>query len=98
MSIAAMIKKERERLGWSQTELAKQLGTEPSHVCHWESGRREPSIGNFSSIASVLGVSLDYLIGRKGNLYDRGYLDGYAQCRCDMLNATEETVKSTRAA
>ena len=94
MSIAATITKERARLGWSQTELARQLGTEPSHVCLWESGRREPSVGNFAAIATVLGVSLDYLAGRKGNDYDRGYRDGYVQARRDMLNATESTGKS----
>jgi len=33
----------RESLGWSQSELARQLGVTPAAVNQWESGKRVPS-------------------------------------------------------
>jgi transcriptional regulator with XRE-family HTH domain len=35
----------RERLGWSQGELAERLGVSQSLVSKWESGRRDPGAG-----------------------------------------------------
>jgi transcriptional regulator with XRE-family HTH domain len=88
MSIGATIRTHRERLGLSQSDLARQLATDPSHVAHWESDRREPSLMNAAMISTALGISLDALVGRQ-SAYDDGYRAGYFQCREDMKSATK---------
>jgi DNA-binding transcriptional regulator YiaG len=40
---ARRIKLLRTQMGWSQRELARNLGVSPSAVAHWETGEREIS-------------------------------------------------------
>ena len=87
-TFAEQVRKKREALGLSQSELARMLGTDPSHVAHYEAGRREPTFGNSVSMAKALGVSMDYLAGNERNNYDQGWRDGYFQAREDMKEAT----------
>ena len=93
MQIGEAIRAAREGIGWSQSDLARRLGTDPSHVAHWESGRRDPSISNACALATVLGCSVDSLLGRNLS-YDDGYRAGYFQCREDMKEATAVRLKS----
>ena len=51
----------RKFLGLSQSELAKRIGWQPSHISHFESGRRLPSVQNLIKLARALGVSTDRL-------------------------------------
>lgn len=45
-----IIKAERERLGISQTELAKEIGVSQPHLSYIESGRRELTRNRFEKI------------------------------------------------
>ncbi|MDT2714314.1 MULTISPECIES: helix-turn-helix domain-containing protein [Enterococcus] len=47
-----------------QKALAELLGVSPRTIRIWESGKYEPSIDQLISIANILGVSIDYLVGR----------------------------------
>lgn len=96
MSIADTMKEHRERLGLSQSDLARRICTDPSHVAHWESGRREPSLSNAAIIATALGVSIDALVGRQST-YDEGFRAGYFQCREDMKSATKSRLVGASA-
>lgn len=87
--IGEMVKAHRERAGYSQSELASRLDTHQTAIAHWESGRREPTATNLAAIATALGISMDVLFGRKETTYDKGFRDGYEQCRDDMLSATK---------
>lgn len=59
------IRATREALNVGQTELADAIGhANSTQVCLWESGKRLPHIGIIYQLADVLGVSLDYLMGR----------------------------------
>lgn len=49
----------------SQAELAKSAGLQPSHVSHFETGRRAPAAENLRALADALGVTTDYLLGRQ---------------------------------
>ncbi len=49
----------------SQAELAKSAGLQPSHVSHFETGRRAPSAANLRALADALGVTTDYLLARQ---------------------------------
>lgn len=52
----------RNRLGWSQSELARRLNISPSTVGMYEQGRREPSVEMLVCISRTLGVSIDFLV------------------------------------
>ncbi|MDP9352445.1 MAG: helix-turn-helix domain-containing protein [Chloroflexota bacterium] len=48
-----------EQQGWTQLQLAIKLGVTPVTVYNWERGKTEPKVGQFRSLARVLGVSMD---------------------------------------
>jgi transcriptional regulator with XRE-family HTH domain len=52
----------RERKGWSQAELAEALGVTQSAVGNWESGIRLPRPRTLQRLASLFGVTIDYLL------------------------------------
>lgn len=62
MFVADRIKKKREELGLTQTELARRSGLTAPGISQYESGIRNPSFDALNKLSSVLGVSTDYLI------------------------------------
>lgn len=54
----------REQRGYSQEDLAKRAGMQPSAVSHFETGARKPSFDNLRRLADALEVTTDYLLGR----------------------------------
>ena len=67
-SIGLNISCMRKKCGITQNELADKLGVSSKAVSRWESGRGFPDITLFPQIASIFGVSIDYLMlgERKG--------------------------------
>lgn len=47
----------------SQTELAKKTGLEPSHISHFECGRRNPSVQNLIKLSKTLNCTMEELVG-----------------------------------
>ncbi len=45
-------------LGWSQNELARQLGKRPSQVSKWMTGLQNMTLATISELETVLGVEL----------------------------------------
>ena len=54
----------REDRGWSQEDLARHTGLQPSAISHFETGTRRPSFGNLLKLADALEISVDQLMGR----------------------------------
>lgn len=54
---------ERKRKGLTQMQLAEKLNTAQSAISSWEKGTAFPNLEIAIEIASLLGVSLDYLCG-----------------------------------
>ena len=54
----------REEKGIKQLELAKAMGVSQGTISSWESGITLPRGIRLSKLASVLDVSVDYLLGR----------------------------------
>lgn len=61
------IKEIRTQRGMAQKELAKRINKSKSAVCGYESDAQVPPLEVLVSIASVLNVSLDYLVGFEGD-------------------------------
>lgn len=61
MALHDNIKRLRKQKGWSQTELAEQIGSHPSHVNRIETGKYKPSVDVLVKLADVFDVSLDAL-------------------------------------
>lgn len=57
------IKEIRTQRGMAQNELAKRINKSKSAVCGYESDAPVPPLEVLVSIATVLNVSLDYLVG-----------------------------------
>lgn len=65
--VGARIKEIRQHIGLTQAEVAQKLGIAKQSVTNYESGKSEPTIRNLIALATVLGVSTDYLLGRTLN-------------------------------
>jgi len=60
------IKKARAEKGWSQAELARRMFISQPSVADWESGRKAPHTKNLARLATLLGVSVEWLATGRG--------------------------------
>lgn len=63
--IAKKIKTLRSARGWTQADLARQLGMSRNGVNSWEQGVSMPSLESLIELSKVFSVSIDYLLGRE---------------------------------
>ena len=63
VEIGRRIAEARRRCGLNKNQLARALGTSWQHVDRWEKGRTAPGRQYLSRLASLLGVTVDALIG-----------------------------------
>ena len=61
--VISLIKKLRERKGWSLEELARRVGVAKSTLSRYENGQREFPINDLGQYAEVLGTTVEYLLG-----------------------------------
>lgn len=65
---SALTKRLRTTREWrelSQEDLSQLAGLPRTAVSHFETGHRVPSVGNLLKLANTLGITLDYLLGRR---------------------------------
>ena len=62
MKLSEKIAGERKKQGWSQEELAEQLGVSRQAVSKWESGQSIPDLTKILKLSEVFGVTTDYLL------------------------------------
>lgn len=62
MILADKIINERKRNGWSQEELAEKLAVSRQSVSKWESAQSVPDLQRIIQMATIFGVSTDYLL------------------------------------
>lgn len=60
------LKKARENTGFTQEETALETGIPRSTLANYEAGRTEPDIENLGILADFYEVSIDWLVGTKG--------------------------------
>ena len=63
MSFGSRLLQARKNKGLSQEDLASQLGTKGPAIGKYERDEMKPSIDVAAKIASILDVSLDWLVG-----------------------------------
>ena len=57
------IREARERLGWTQSDLAKKMGTTQQTIQRYEAGAVDVNSSKLVRLAEILGPTVDYLIG-----------------------------------
>ena len=62
MTIGEKILNLRKARGWSQEELAEQIGVSRQAVSRWESDSAKPDADKIIAICDLFGVSADYLL------------------------------------
>jgi transcriptional regulator with XRE-family HTH domain len=67
--IGERIAQARARHGWNQSELARRVGKPRQHLSQIEQGKQQPRVELLIELATVLGVSTDYLLGRTHEEY-----------------------------
>ncbi len=60
----------RKKNGWSQEDLAEQLGVSRQSVSKWESAQSVPDMGRVVQMSELFGVSTDYLLKDSMELSD----------------------------
>lgn len=66
-TFAEKLRKARIDTGFTQREVAKETKIPQSTIANYETKRTQPDIENLGILADFYEVSLDWLIGTKGN-------------------------------
>ena len=72
MILADKMIDERKKNGWSQEDLAEQLGVSRQSVSKWESAGSVPDLKKVIQMAELFGVSTDYLLKDEMEKENRG--------------------------
>lgn len=67
MKVSAWVKAGRERLGWSQRDLAKAVRVSPGAVGQWETDAVRPKLPNLLDMAVLFQTSIGPLLGPGGD-------------------------------
>jgi transcriptional regulator with XRE-family HTH domain len=59
-SLADAIRRERKDRGWSQSRLARELGTTEQTIRNWESGKKFPNHPTYQRVCLLFGWPLPY--------------------------------------
>lgn len=66
--LESRIKEARERLGWSQADLARRMHVAQPTVSGWEAGKKSPRVRILARLAGILGVSIEWLSTGRGEM------------------------------
>jgi transcriptional regulator with XRE-family HTH domain len=66
MSMGMQIRKYRKLKGFTQVELAEQLGLTQVAIANYERGSRKPDVELVPKLAQLLGASIEELYGGEG--------------------------------
>lgn len=83
------IKSQRQALGLSQADLAKQLNCTQAALSQYENGNREPGLTDLTNIARCLDTTTDYLLG----LTNIASTQGEVKTIGDYLGLTEKSIE-----
>lgn len=92
MILADKIIELRKRAGYSQEELAEQLGVSRQSISKWEGAQSIPDMNKILALAKLFGVSTDYLLKDEmetpeGTPVESGTEEGFETVRVSMETA-----------
>ena len=73
MTLGEKIKEARKQCGLSQEQLAEKMAVSRSAVAKWEANNGLPDVDNLKTLATLLNVSIDYLLDN-GESLDNGII------------------------
>lgn len=86
MTRAERIRMARRQMGWSQQQLAEQLGVRRSAVANWEaSGGAHPSSANLERLANLLHVAHEWLATGRGEMQLPGHWHGVPVADAELV-------------
>lgn len=90
----------RKKAGWSQEELASQLGVTRQSVSKWEGAQSVPDLDKVVQMSRLFGVSTDYLL--KDELEEEEFVESEADetplRRVTMEQGGRDTLRCARPA
>lgn len=89
LDISKKITELRKGKGWSQSDLAKAIEASRDIIGKYERGENSPSIEMANKIADVMGVTVDYLLGKE----KFGQYDKEAMKRLESIQGLDENTK-----
>jgi transcriptional regulator with XRE-family HTH domain len=69
MSLGSRIREYRLKRGFTQSQMAEKLNMTEANFSSYERDKSTPPTEKLNQIASILGVSTDYLLGRTNDPY-----------------------------
>ena len=88
MELATQIKQHRNRMGWSQEELAERAFVSRQTISNWENDKSYPDIQSMLLLSTLFDVSLDQLV--KGDVETMK-----KQTKTDDINQFKDNVRRT---
>ena len=70
-NLPSCIKSRRQNIGLTQKELAKLIGVTDVTISRWESGQRDPIWSDFVRLCEVLGMELEWFVGKENGNNDK---------------------------
>lgn len=64
MTVGEKIQQRRKEKGWSQEDLAEQVGVSRQSISLWEKDQTTPSLENMKTLCRLFQISMDELLGQ----------------------------------
>lgn len=96
MFSGAQLTKKRQELGWTQSEVARQLGITRASLFNWESNKTQPNQKNLQKLASLFEVPVEYF--KSESEIVQLYLQLNEENQKNVLNFAKETYDKQRSA
>lgn len=98
MILAEKIMTLRKRAGWSQEELAAQLGVSRQSVSKWEGAQSVPDMQKVVQMSRLFGVTTDYLLKEELGEPEPAQSEPDAPLRCVTMEQAADYLSLRRAA
>lgn len=98
MLLAEKIMTLRKRAGWSQEELAAQLGVSRQSVSKWEGAQSVPDMQKVVQMSRLFGVTTDYLLKEELGEPEPAQSEQDAPLRCVTMEQAADYLSLRRAA
>lgn len=86
------LKVERTKLNYKQEYLAEKIGVGQRYISKIEHGMAKPEFAKVFEIASLLGVSLDYLTESENSIKNDDYITNSINIRLQLLTSQEKDI------